>query len=97
MMKLLANKNLLSTALLSCSLFFIGSASAQEVSLEQSLAATVQAQGQKAVSELSAELSNTIKTELQRFAVRYTKGQSQTLASAKQTKLPQQKTQTSDE
>ncbi|MGB1262083.1 MAG: hypothetical protein ACPG52_04145 [Cognaticolwellia sp.] len=96
-MKLLPN-NTLNTVLLSCALLFTVNVSAQEVSLEQSLAATVKAQGKKAAQDLSAELSNSIKAELQRFSMRYTKVKSQALAStAQQEKLVQQKTKTSDE
>lgn len=97
-MKLLQSKHTLSTVLLSCTLLFTVGASAQEASLERSLAATVQAQGQKVARDLSAEVSNSIKAELQRFSMRYTLVSSLDVAAVtKQSKLRQQKQQTSEE
>jgi hypothetical protein len=69
-MKLSQRKNALSTVLLSCTLLFTITATAQKASLEQSLAARVQAQGQKLLYNLSAELSHSIKVELNRFSMR---------------------------
>ena len=97
-MKLLPSKQALSTVLLSCTLLFTFSASAEEASLERSLAATIQAQGQKAAHDLSAELSNSIKAELNRFSLRYTTVKPQEVAVVSmQSKLRQQKQQTSEE
>lgn len=97
-MKLLQSKQALSTVLLSCTLLFTISASAQEASLEHSLAATVQAQGQKVARDLSAEVSNSIKAELRRFSMRYTTVDTQEVAAvSKQTKLRQQKQKPSEE
>ncbi|WP_085300664.1 hypothetical protein [Cognaticolwellia mytili] len=97
-MKLLPSKQALSTVLLSCTLLFTFSAFAEEASLERSLAATIQAQGQKAARDLSAELSNSIKAELNRFSLRYATVKPQEVAVvSKQSKLRQQKQQTSEE
>ena len=97
-MKLLAIRNALSTVLLTCTLLFTFNASATEVALERSLAATLQIQGQKAVGDLSAELSNSIRDELQRFSRRYTVVKAQEIvANSTQAKLPQHKQQTSEE
>ena len=95
-MKLSQRKNVLSTVLLSCTLLFTITATAQEASLEQSLAATVQAQGQKVLHDLSAELSHSIKAELTRFSMRYSTVETQELAAiSEQKKVTQQKQQTS--
>lgn len=95
-MKLLPSKHALSTVLLSCTLLFTINASAQEASLEQSLAATVQAQGQKVLHELSAELSHSINVELDRFSMRYNTVKTQELAAvSEQKKSDKQKQQTS--
>ena len=97
-MKLLTRKNAVSTVLLSCTLLFTITASAEEISLERSLAAAIQAQGQKAVHDLSAELSNSIKAELKRLSMRYTTAKSDDIATISiQKKLGQQKQQTSEE
>jgi hypothetical protein len=97
-MKTLQSKHTLSTVLLSCTLLFTTSALAQEASLERSLAATVQAQGEKVVRDLSVEVSNSIKAELNRFSMRYTLVGTQEIAAvSKQAKLRQQKQQTSEE
>lgn len=102
-MKLLQSKQALSTVLLSCTLLFTISASAQEASLERSLAATIQAQGQKVAQDLTAEVSNSIKAELSRFSMRYTIADIQEVAAVsnqttlRQQKLRQQKQQTSEE
>ncbi len=97
-MKLLPNKYALSTVLLSCTLLFTFNASANEVSLEQSLAATLQAKGQKAVHELSAQVSNSIKLELQRFSMRYTTVKAHEIAAVStQSKLNQKKQHTSED
>lgn len=97
-MKTLQSKHALSTVLLSCTLLFTTSALAQEASLERSLAATVQAQGEKVVRDLSVEVSNSIKAELNRFSMRYTLVSTQDIAAVpKQAKLRQQKQQTSEE
>jgi len=95
-MKLLPSKYALSSVLLSCTLLFSLNASAQEASLEQSLAATVQAQGQKVLHDLSEELSDSIKIELDRFSMRYNTVKTQELAAvSEQKKSAQQKQQTS--
>ena len=95
-MKLLPSKNALSTVLLSCTLLFTINASAQESTLAESLAATVQAQGQKVLHDLSAELSHSIKAELDRFSMRYSTVKTQELAAfSAQEKLKQPKQQTS--
>jgi len=97
-MKLLPRKYALSTVLLSCTLLLTFNASAEEVSLEKSLAATVQAQGQKAVRDLSVQLANSISDELQRFSMRYTTAKVQNVAAVStQTKLRQQKQLTSED
>jgi hypothetical protein len=70
-MKPSQRKNALSTVLLSCTLLFTITATAQKASLEQSLAARAEAQGQKLLYDLSAELSYSIKAELNRFSMRY--------------------------
>ena len=85
-MKLLPSKYALSSVLLSCTLLFSLNASAQEASLEQSLAATVQAQGQKVLHDLSAELSDSIKIELDRFSMRYNTVKTQELAAVSEQK-----------
>lgn len=96
-MKLLPSKHALSTVLLSCTLLFTINASAQEASLEQSLTATIQAQGQKVLHDLSAELSHSIKIELDRFSMRYNTVKTQELAAvSEQKKSAQQKQQTSE-
>ena len=98
MMKLLPSKNALNSVLLSCTLLFALNASAKEVTLDRSLAATLQVQGQKVIGDLSVELSNSIKAELQRFSMRYTIKQAQVVVtSSTQKKLRQQKQQTSEE
>lgn len=79
-MKLLQTKHILSTVLLSCTLLLTATTSAQEVSLEKSLAATVQAQGQKVLHDLSAELSYSIKAELNRFSMKFSTEETQELA-----------------
>ncbi|MEH6597228.1 MAG: hypothetical protein V7736_16960 [Colwellia polaris] len=79
-MKLLQTKHILSTVLLSCTLLLTATTSAQEVSLEKSLAATVQAQGQKVLHDLSAELSHSIKAELNRFSMKFSTEETQELA-----------------
>jgi len=96
-MKLLLSKHVLSTVLLSCTLLFTINVSAQEASLEKSLAATVQAQGQKVRHDLSAELSHSIKAELDRFSMRYSTVKTHELAAvSEQRKLGQQKQKTSE-
>ncbi|MBA6392052.1 hypothetical protein H4J38_14850 [Colwellia sp. BRX10-3] len=91
-MKLSQRKNALSTVLLSCTLLFTITATAQEASLEQSLAATVQAQGEKVLHDLSAELSHSIKAELNRFSMRYSTVETHELAAiSEQKKSIQQK------
>ena len=97
-MKLLPSKRILSTVLLSCTLLFTVNASAEDASLERSLAATVQVQGKKAIRDLSSELAKSIKAELNGFSMRHTIVSVQDLAAApKQTKLRQSKQQTSEE
>ncbi|MFT6587201.1 MAG: hypothetical protein ACJAUY_002275 [Cognaticolwellia sp.] len=94
-MKLLQTKQVLSTVLLSCTLLLTTTASAQEASLEQSLAATVQAQGQKVLNDLSAGLAHSIKAELNRFSMRYSMMETQELAAVikqKESDLLKQKT-----
>jgi len=95
-MNLLQSKRTLSTVLLSCSLLFTVNASAEEVVLEKALAAAVQAQGQKVVRDLSAELSNSIQAELQRFSQRYSFHDDK-VAVTNSVKTRQQKPQTSEE
>jgi hypothetical protein len=95
-MKLLSSKAVISSVLLSCTMLFTVNASAKEVSLEHYLAATVQAQGQKAERDLSAELANTIKAELRLFSMRYSTVETQVLV-AKQTKLSQLNQQSLEE
>lgn len=68
-MKLLPNTKILTSVLLSSALLYTVNASATEVTLERSLAATVQAQGQKVMQDLSAQLANSIRTELQQFSI----------------------------
>jgi hypothetical protein len=92
-MKLLQSKHALSTVLLSCTLLFTVNASAQEASLEQNLAATVKAQGQKVQHDLSAELSHSVKAELDRFSMRYSTGKTQELAAVVEQKQSNQKKQ----
>ena len=92
-MKLLQSKQVLSTVLLSCTLLFTINASAQEASLEKSLAATVQAQGQKVLHDLSAELSQSIKAELDRFSMRYSTVETQELAAVVELKTANPKKQ----
>tara|TARA_R110002167_G_scaffold284685_3_gene489782 strand:+ start:3395 stop:3688 length:294 start_codon:yes stop_codon:yes gene_type:complete len=97
-MKLLPNKYALSTVLLSCTLLFTFNASAKEVTLEQSLATTLQAQGEKAAQDLSAQVSNSIKLELQRFSMRYNTVKTQEVAViSTQNKLKQKKQHTADD
>ncbi len=95
-MKLLSSKAAVSSVLLSCTMLFTVNASANEASLEHYLAATVQAQGQKAERDLSVTLANSIQTELQRFSMRYTTVKTQELV-AKQTKLSQLNQQSLEE
>jgi hypothetical protein len=91
-MKLSQRKNALSTVLLSCTLLFTITATAQEASLAQSLAVTVQAQGEKVLHDLSAELSHSIKAELNRFSMRYSTVETHELAAiSEQKKSNQQK------
>lgn len=85
-MKLLQTKQVLSTVLLSCTLLLTTTTSAQEVSLETSLAATVQAQGQKVLHDLSAELSHAIKAELSLFSMKFSTEETQELAAVVETK-----------
>ena len=85
-MKLLQTKQVLSTVLLSCTLLLTTTTSAQEVSLETSLAATLQAQGQKVLHDLSAELSYAIKAELNQFLMKFSTEETQELAAAVETK-----------
>jgi len=96
-MKLLPNKAVLCSVLLSCTMLFTLNAAAKEVAIEQNLAATVQAQGQQAVRDISAKLSNSIRVELKRFSSRYSTVQTQELAAlVKPATLPQLKQQTSE-
>ena len=95
-MKLLQTKQVLSTVLLSCTLLLTNTTSAQEVSLETSLAATVQAHGQKVLHDLSAQLSHSIKTELSRFSMKFSTEETQELVAVVESKkLNSLKTQTS--
>ncbi|TWX73014.1 hypothetical protein [Colwellia sp. C1TZA3] len=87
----------LCTILLSCTLLFTINAYAQDAALEKSLAVTVQAQKQKIQRDLSAEISHSIKAELDRFSIRYSTVKTQALAAVlKQTKLAPKKQQTSE-
>ena len=93
-MKLLQSSQVLSTVLLSCTLLLTtATASAQEATLEQKLAATLQAQGQKVLHDLSAELAHSIKAELNRFSMRYSTVETQELVAVVEQKnsTPQQK------
>lgn len=97
-MKLLPNKYALSTVLLSCTLLFTFNTSAKEVSLEQSLAATIQAQGEKTAHDLSAQVSQSIKNELHRFSMRYSQIKPQNVAAiSSQVKLNPKKQHTSED
>lgn len=95
-MKFLQSKRTLSTVLLSCSLLFTVNASANEASLEKVLTATLQAQGQKVVHDLSAGLANSIRAELQKLSMRHASEIEKTSV-AKSVKSNQQKQQTSEE
>ena len=61
--------------------------------LEQKLAATLQAQGQKVLHDLSAELAHSIKAELNRFSMRYSTVETPELVALVEQKnsTPQQK------
>jgi len=97
-MKLLPNKYALSTVLLSCTLLFTFNTSAKEVTLEKSLAATIQAQGEKAAHDLSAQVSNSIKLELQRFSMRYNTVKTEAVAViSTHTKLTQKQQHTAED
>jgi hypothetical protein len=97
MMKLLQPNYVLATVLLSSTLAFSFSASAQEASLERSLAATVQVQGQQMIKDLSTNLSHSIKQELQQFSTRYARKSVATATTTKVAKTNQQKKLTSAE
>lgn len=97
-MKLLLSKPTISTVLLSCTLLFSLNSSANEVTLEQSVVEVVQSQGQKVVRDISAQLSNSISAELQKFSTRYNTVQTHDLVAVlKPSKSRQLKPQTLEE
>ncbi len=97
-MKLSQSKPTISAVLLSCTLLFSLNSSANEVTLEQSVVEVVQSQGQKVARDISAQLSNSISAELQRFSTRYNKVQTHNLVAVlKPSKSRQLKPQTLEE
>jgi len=95
-MKLLQSKQISRAVLLSCTLLFTINTYAQDTGLAQNLTLSVQAQKQKVQRDLSAELTHSIKAELDRFSTRYSIVKTQELAAvSKQKKLVTNKQQTS--
>lgn len=95
-MKLLQSKQISRAVLLSCTLLFTINTYAQDTGLAQNLTLSVQAQKQKVQRDLSAELTHSIKAELDRFSTRYSTVKTQELAAvSKQKKLVTNKQQTS--
>ena len=95
-MKLLQSKQISRAVLLSCTLLFTINTYAQDTGLAQNLTLSVQAQKQKVQRDLSAELTHSIKAELDRFSTRYSTVKTQELAAvSKQKKLATNKQQTS--
>jgi hypothetical protein len=95
-MKLLQSKQISRAVLLSCTLLFTINTYAQDTGLAQNLTLSVQAQKQKVQRDLSAELTHSIKAELDSFSTRYSTVKTQELAAvSKQKKLVTNKQQTS--
>lgn len=68
-MKILSKKGVVLSTLLTTGLLMSAATSAQEVSLETAISQAVMAQGKQLFNEMSSELSNNIKKELNEFSV----------------------------
>lgn len=79
-MKLLSSKRAFNTVLISLALLSTLNVSAKDVSLTQALTDAVHAQGKVVQHDLSAQLSQSIKTELTKFSMRYNAVKSQHIA-----------------